>query len=269
MALTTVKGSVVENRSPYGFYTTVNATDPDNDIDISAGACWDTSRTAWLEGSAMTKRADAAWAAGDGNGFIDTGSVASDEGYHFYVMLNDVDGSVDYIMSLSDTWTGVTKPTNYTKGQLIGYNYRSGTSWKDIYWAGNYCQYAGGSAVAFVDTAINQQELFSYECKPVPHNCEGNWFLYVSNDTSTSNTIRLFANYSDGTATFVTSSTSFMVGMVQATSATGDFTRFGTMFAFRVNESREIMFGATEYGTSTLYAYVRGFWLANRLEATS
>ena len=111
----------------YGFYPTRNATDTFNDVDISAGQCWDTTRTVFIQGSAMTKQLDANWAAGTNAGMLDTGTVSIFEGYHIYVMISDVDGSVDYLASLSNTWSGVTNPTNYTKGQVIGYIYRGNT----------------------------------------------------------------------------------------------------------------------------------------------
>jgi hypothetical protein len=55
-----------------------NGTDATNDIDIAAGAAVDSTNVEWLDlTSALTKRLDAAWAVGSGNGGLDTGSVAT------------------------------------------------------------------------------------------------------------------------------------------------------------------------------------------------
>ena len=105
-------------RESYGLVPSLNATDPTNDIDFTAGACWDTTNTNWIVVSALTKRADAAWAAGTNQGMIDTGSFTTLTTYYFWAILH-TDGTTDILMSTADTWAGVTKPTGYTTGQLI------------------------------------------------------------------------------------------------------------------------------------------------------
>lgn len=57
-----------------GLLTANNATDPTNDIDIGAGYCKDFSGVQMLINAAtVTKRIDAAWAAGTGNGGFPSG----------------------------------------------------------------------------------------------------------------------------------------------------------------------------------------------------
>src|SRR4029077_17826592 len=52
-----------------------NSADAVNDIDIAEGGCRDDSNSANILLSAMTKRLDAAWAAGTNQGGRDTGAI--------------------------------------------------------------------------------------------------------------------------------------------------------------------------------------------------
>jgi hypothetical protein len=138
-------------RESYGLVPS-NGTDATNDIDFTAGACWDTTSANWIVVAALTKQADAPWAAGTNQGMIDTGSFAADKVYYFWAILH-TDGTTDILMSLADTWTSVTKPTGYTTGQLI-----------------HALTTQGGSAAwtlvtvneSFVAYASNSQEISSY-----------------------------------------------------------------------------------------------------------
>lgn len=102
-----------------GMVCTNNATDANNDIDISAGVCRDSTNTVTINGSAMTKRLDAAWAAGTGNGGLDTGSKAVSTEYYLHAILKDSDASVDYLFSASRT--APTMPSGYTYFRNIGW----------------------------------------------------------------------------------------------------------------------------------------------------
>ncbi len=254
-------------RTPYGFYTTVNATDPTNDIDISAGACWDTTRTVWIEGSAMTKQIDANWAAGTNAGFLDTGSVASYTPYHIFVMINDVDGSVDYITSLSNNWAGVTKPTNYTKGQLIGFVPRS-TGFISVVWSGNTC-YIDGNPPNFVtdssmttNTMEGEHRYYARDNSVAQITCFGN----VSSGSSPDQDV--FLGYTDGSPGTVSSGNiatgiDFSAGSqwTQQTQGVAD------VLLNNSGQLRAAMKFST--GTATLYLYLRSFTMPYRLEATS
>ena len=110
--------AVINQRTNYGLVPSNNSGDATNDIDFTAGKCWDTTGTNYITVAAMTKRADATWAAGTNQGMIDTGAFAANSCYYFWAILH-TDGTTDILMSLADTWAGVTKPTGYTTGQLI------------------------------------------------------------------------------------------------------------------------------------------------------
>ena len=98
-----------------GMGTGNNAVDAVNDIDIAPGVCLDSTNTYSMRGvGTITKRLDAAWAVGSGNGGLDTGTV-NNVGlvtYHLHAIERLDTGQVDYLFSLSPT--APTMPTSYT-----------------------------------------------------------------------------------------------------------------------------------------------------------
>lgn len=96
-----------------------NGTDPTNDIDIATGSAMDATNTVMLVlGSALTKRLDAAWAVGNNQGGLDTGSIADTDYYIWLINRPDTDVT-DILFSASAT--SPTMPTNYTYKRLIGW----------------------------------------------------------------------------------------------------------------------------------------------------
>lgn len=96
-----------------------NGSDANNDIDIAAGQAADDSAAAYLSLAAtLTKRLDAAWAVGSGNGGIDTGSKANSTWYHLWLIQRPDTGVVDALFSTSAT--APTMPANYTRKRRIG-----------------------------------------------------------------------------------------------------------------------------------------------------
>lgn len=95
-----------------------NSTDATNDIDIAAGSARDSTDAGNISlASAITKRLDAAWAVGSGNGGLDTGSIANTT-YHVHLIKRVDTGVVDVLFSLSAS--APTMPTNYTLSRRIG-----------------------------------------------------------------------------------------------------------------------------------------------------
>lgn len=96
-----------------------NATDAANDIDIAVGAARDSSNVLDLAlASGITKRLDATWAVGTGNGGLDSGTKAANTGYHVYLIRRDSDGVVDALFSTSAT--NPTMPSGWTHRRRIG-----------------------------------------------------------------------------------------------------------------------------------------------------
>lgn len=103
----------------YGLTLSNNTTDATNDIDIAAGeaASTETNPVLMVLSSAITKRLDASWAVGDGNGGLDTGSIA-DTTYHVWLIRRSDTGVVDVLFSTSAS--SPTMPTNYDQKRRIG-----------------------------------------------------------------------------------------------------------------------------------------------------
>jgi hypothetical protein len=103
----------------YGLTLSNNASDATNDIDIATGvAAADTSPYSLMQlTSGITKRLDAAWAVGTGNGGLDTGAIANTT-YHMWLIQRSDTGVVDVLFSASAT--APTMPTNYDRKRRIG-----------------------------------------------------------------------------------------------------------------------------------------------------
>lgn len=101
-----------------------NAADATNDIDIFAGEASDGTNAVLLSlGSTLTKRLDAAWAVGTGNGGLDTGSIGNSDYYIWLIGRTDRTAD-DVLFSLSST--APSMPTDYTYKRLIGWFKRVG-----------------------------------------------------------------------------------------------------------------------------------------------
>ena len=97
-----------------------NGVDATNDIDIAAGSCIDLTASAHevlVLASSLTKRLDAAWAVGTGNGGLDTGAIANTT-YHIWLIKRPDTGVVDALFSASAS--APSMPTNYTIKRRIG-----------------------------------------------------------------------------------------------------------------------------------------------------
>lgn len=94
-----------------------NALDATNDIDIAAGRVVDSTGAVIISVPAISKRLDAAWAVGSGNGGRDTGAIA-DNWWHVWAILRSDTGVVDVLFSLSAT--APTMPTGYDYKARLG-----------------------------------------------------------------------------------------------------------------------------------------------------
>ena len=102
-----------------GLIQSNSATDPYNDIDISAGECRDaTNSVDMILTATLTKRLDAVWAAGTNQGGLDTGAKASYAWYALWLIRRSDTGAVDALFSTS--FTAPTMPASYDSKRLIG-----------------------------------------------------------------------------------------------------------------------------------------------------
>lgn len=96
-----------------------DATTPATVLDIGTGAACSNDNTTMMPlVTALTKKLNAVWAVGSGNGGLDIGAVAASTWYHVFLIMRPDTGLVDVLFSLSAT--APTMPTNYTKKRRIG-----------------------------------------------------------------------------------------------------------------------------------------------------
>jgi hypothetical protein len=95
-----------------------NATDADNDIDFTAGNFVFSDGSGQAVVSALTKRLDASWTAGNNQGGLDTGTKANSTWYHCYAIYNPTTQVSDFIFSVNATTP--TLPSGYTKYKYLG-----------------------------------------------------------------------------------------------------------------------------------------------------
>ncbi|MBP0581869.1 hypothetical protein J8I29_21245 [Labrys sp. LIt4] len=111
--------------SLYGLILSQGST---TSVGISVGGCTNEdggSTYNMVLGSAITKSLSA-WAAGSGNGALDTGSIAPSTWYHVHLIRKDSDGSIDALLSLSTT--APTMPSGYTARRRLGSIRTNGSS---------------------------------------------------------------------------------------------------------------------------------------------
>jgi len=96
-----------------------NVSDADHDIDISAGRCANSTNTLILPLTAFTKRIDATWAAGTGNGGLASGaSLSNNTWYHVFVVR--VGSAVDAMFDSSVTCANGVANNAVTSFRRIG-----------------------------------------------------------------------------------------------------------------------------------------------------
>jgi hypothetical protein len=107
-----------------GFILTNNASDLINDIDFGPGVARADNTTNTLNNaSTMTKRLDAAWAVGNNQGGLFSGSKTSGTAYHCFCIRNDSTGTLDF--GFDTSLTAANKPVGYTAYRRLG------TIWTD------------------------------------------------------------------------------------------------------------------------------------------
>ena len=102
-----------------GLIMTHAVADTDHDITIATGWAKDsTDAEDMVLSSAITKRVDAAWAVGDTNGGMDTGTIPNYATIHVWLIKRSDTGVVDALFSISAT--APTMPAGYGYKRLIG-----------------------------------------------------------------------------------------------------------------------------------------------------
>lgn len=94
-------------------------------MSIAAGNAVDSTKTIGMALSAIAKTTSA-WAVGTAAGGLDTGSIANNTWYHFYVIRRPDTGVVDVVFSTNATTP--TLPANYTQYRRIGSGLTNGSA---------------------------------------------------------------------------------------------------------------------------------------------
>jgi hypothetical protein len=146
----------------FGLTLSNNTSDATNDIDIAAGAARDDNNAADLVLSAgITKRLDASWAVGSGNGGLDTGSIANALYYVWLIKRSDT-GVVDVLFSTSAS--APTMPTNYDSKRRIGAFYRSSSAIRAFTQKGDRFYLATPVVAGGTGTSDNTRQLLTLNC---------------------------------------------------------------------------------------------------------
>jgi len=107
-----------------------NGSDATNDVDFSAGFAFDGTRGYTI--GAKTKRADAVWAAGSGNGGKASGAAAFGAGdWHLFALLNPTSGATDFGFDTSVTAANLLTDTGtaFTVAKRVGSLRTAGAAW--------------------------------------------------------------------------------------------------------------------------------------------
>lgn len=123
LATTAVLNSGLANLIPRGHISGLtlsnNTADPNNDLDIAAGEAVDESRSYLMRLAApITKRLDAAWSAGSGNGGLFSGTKQPNTWYHVFLIRRDSDGALD--VGFDTSVTAANKPVGWSAYRRIG-----------------------------------------------------------------------------------------------------------------------------------------------------
>jgi hypothetical protein len=116
-ALANLGGDALSPDFIQGLVLSNNSGDANNRVDIGAGRAKGGVRVV-INASTMTKRLDAVWAAGSGNGGLDTGSKAPGATYHVHSITNNSTGAFDALFSLSAAAPSV--PSGWSTVQRLG-----------------------------------------------------------------------------------------------------------------------------------------------------
>ena len=257
------------NRTNYGFEFT-NGSTPDDEVDIAAGQCWDTTKTYLIIGTAMTKLVTALWAVGTAAGSWDVGTSPANEGCYWYAIRKDSDASVDYVCSLSETWAGVTKTrlSGYTYGQKLMYTVFNGTN--DLT---GFTQYGdtvvtdSPKTIVASDAIVSSNIFQDYINVYAPAYSLATMVIYGADGTSGSGAMQISLATFDSGKDGAGAGTGHAVNYVLASSSV-----IAALIApgrIPLNGDRKFLATASESVACTLYLYANQFTMTDRFNSAS
>jgi hypothetical protein len=106
-------------------------------MSIAAGQATDTTSASMMSLNSALAKTTASWVVGNAQGGLDTGSIAANTWYHFFLIQRPDTGVVDVLFSTSAS--APTMPTNYTLKRRIGSGKTNGSSqWTSFVQDGDY-----------------------------------------------------------------------------------------------------------------------------------
>jgi hypothetical protein len=124
-------------------------------MSIAAGMAADSTNAVLMNCASAISKTTSAWAAGTGNGGLDTGSIANNTWYHFHLIAK-TDGTADVLFSLSPS--SPTLPSGYSYSRRIGSGKTNGSAqWVKFIQDGDVFQWDAPVAdVSTSSTAANR-----------------------------------------------------------------------------------------------------------------
>lgn len=110
----------------YLFGLTMSTIGPSSTMSVAAGAVADVTGGALMKLAASMSKTTSAWAAGTGNGGLDTGTIAANTFYAFFIIGRTDLTAFDVVFSLSGT--APTMPSGYSFKRRIGWRKTNGSS---------------------------------------------------------------------------------------------------------------------------------------------
>lgn len=164
------------------FGCTMSTAGSSTTMSITAGQAVNSTGAQLMTLTAIAKTTSA-WAVGTAAGGLDTGTIANNTSYHFYVIRRPDTGVVDVLFSLSATTP--TLPTNYTQFRRIGSRKTNGSA----QWRG-FIQYGDEvwltAPVVEIDSAafVAASTLYTIDSIPTGLQLSGNFVLFKIQGTS-------------------------------------------------------------------------------------
>ncbi|QDU75427.1 hypothetical protein Pan97_24590 [Bremerella volcania] len=164
LSATTSLGDVIAELKGWGLIVRIDSGDTEHDVNVSSGYGFSGGSTqrkllalfTASTNSGMTKRLDASWSAGHGNGGMATGTVAANATYYIHLIENDSTGVCDVMFDTSGAATNI--PSGYTRYCPVG-RVRTDAS-SHIRYVQSHESALGG---AYVDTQPTDGEYLKYD----------------------------------------------------------------------------------------------------------
>jgi hypothetical protein len=107
---------------------------------IAAGQCADSTNSVYMNLTSSLQKTRSAWAVGNANGGLDTGTYSTNTWYYWYIIRRPDTGVVDAIFSLSSS--APTLPSGYTQYRYIGATRMGASVWDGFVQSGDYFYWA-------------------------------------------------------------------------------------------------------------------------------